>query len=56
MTAKQEAGKPESTQQYASKTAAEILRPVNTQRKVDSLVLALLSKKNRVNPNITEKE
>ena len=47
---------PDSVQQCVSKSVEEILGEMNTQEKVDSLVLELLSKENQANPNIIDKE
>jgi len=56
MTRKWESTEPESAQQGVLKAVEEILSQVNTQNKVDHVVLALLKKEKHANPNITDKE
>jgi len=56
MAAEWKSTEPDSVQQCVSKSVEEILSEMNTQEKVDSLVLELLSKENQANPNIIDKE
>ena len=56
MTRKWESTEPESAQQGVLKAVEEILSQVNTQNKVDHVVLALLKKEKHANPNIADKE
>jgi len=56
MAAEWKSSEPDSTQKCVSKTVEEVLFQVDTQEKVDNLILALLNNKKQAHPNKTEKE